>query len=144
MPAVKFADLLDGFEFSSFGGSEQIVAYIGLDSGTVYLTSSEQEFEAASEIELPADIHTSDRYVAIPGKNDLDLGRDLALSFVRQHLADDYETVFAYFTKRGAYARFKNLLDDRNAMERWYEHQRVETEIALRAWCKDNDIELAD
>ena len=144
MTTVKFADLLDGFEFASFTGSVENIAYISLDTGNVYLTSSEPEFEAESEIELPADIHTSDRYVAIPSKNDLDLGRDLALAFVRLHLPDDYETVCAYFRKRGAYARFKNLLDERNAMERWYEHQRVETEIALRAWCKYNAIELAD
>ena len=144
MATVKFSDVLDGFEFASFGGSEEIIVYISLDTGTVYLTSSEPEFEAESEIELPADIHTSDRYVAIPSKHDLDLGRDLALSFVRQHLPDDYEVVFAYFRKRGAYARFKKLLDDRNAMAQWYEYQSVETEVALRAWCKDNAIELAD
>ncbi len=144
MSAVKFTDLLDGFEFSSFTGSVENIAYISLDTGTVHLTSSEPEFELESEIKLPADIHTSDRYVAIPGKNDLDLGRDLALSFVRQHLPDDYEIVFDHFRKRGAYARFKNLLDKRNAMERWYEYQNAETEIALRAWCKDNAIALVD
>ncbi len=144
MPTVKFSDVLDGFEFASYTGSVENIAYISLNTGSVYLTSSEPEFDAESEIELPADIHTSDRYVAIPSTNDLDLGRDLALSFVRQHLAGDYEVVFDHFRKRGAYARFKKLLDDRNAMAHWHEYQSVETEVALRAWCKDNDIDLAD
>ena len=31
----------------------------------------------------PADLETSDRYIAVPHKNELGLGRDLALSFIR-------------------------------------------------------------
>jgi hypothetical protein len=42
-----------------------------------------------SEEDLPDDLETSDRYLAIPHKNDLDLGNNLALRFVEEQFAED-------------------------------------------------------
>ena len=49
---------------------------------------------------MPADIEDSDRYLAVPHKNDLDLGRRRAISFVEQLLPNEYDTVVANFHKR--------------------------------------------
>jgi len=56
------------------------------------------------------DLETFDRCIAVPHKNDLDLGRSLALRFVDQQLPDRSAAVRAIFQQRGAYARFKDLL----------------------------------
>ena len=138
MVTVKFSDLLDGFEFANFGNSLEIGAFISLDRGTVHLTSSEVKLNE----EVPEDLEISDRYIAIPHKNDLDLGRALALLFIEEALPDDYDTAVSYFRNRGAYSRFKGLLEARGIINQWYEFERNAIESALREWCREHDIQL--
>jgi hypothetical protein len=66
------------------------------------------------------------------------------LSFVEEDLPGDYETVASFFSKQGAYSRFKGLLEGRGILDKWFEFERVATEAALRRWCKKNDITLVD
>ena len=140
MVLVKFADVRDGFDFVSADASLDSEAYVSLDTGVVHWISTEMDLED----EVPDDIETSDRYVAIPHRNDLDLGRALAMSFVDEHMPDEREAARDCFRKRGAYACFKSLLARGDALERWYEYERSETEAALRTWCHDNGISLVD
>ena len=137
---VRFSELLDAFEFVNFGGPIEHSAYIDPYAGKIYCVSSEIEIED----EVPDDLESSDQYIAIPHKNDLDLGRNLALSFVDKAVPAEYETVAGYFRKRGAYRRFKDFLNARDLLERWYAFEASETEKALRTWCTDNDIAVID
>ncbi len=82
-----------------------------------------------------------DGYLAVPHKRDLDLGNRLALAFVAQELPDDYETAVGFFRRRGAYRRFKDLLEMRDRLESWYEFENRATEAALLAWCAENGVE---
>ena len=78
----------------------------------------------------------------IPHKNELGLGRDLAFRFVQDYLPDEMDRVEFFFTKKGAYARFKSLLDSQDLLERWYEFEYEEQARALKAWCRENGVEL--
>ena len=80
----------------------------------------------------------------VPHKNDLDLGRRLALAFVNRELPDDADTVAAFFRRRGAYRRFKELLNARGMLQQWFDFESRATEKALRAWCEENGIQLVD
>jgi len=93
---------------------------------------------------LPDDIDDKDKYLAIPSEHDLGLGKSLALAFVRQFLPDDLQEVHRYFSRRGAYARFKDLLHHRGAIDQWYKFEAAAEEEALREWCKDNAIDLIE
>jgi hypothetical protein len=92
--------------------------------------------------ELPDDLEEDEKYVSIPHKNDLNLGRNLVLDFVSANLSDEYEQVRRIFSRKGAYARFKDLLESKGQLEAWYEFERKSTEEALRGWCKENGISL--
>jgi hypothetical protein len=138
--AVKFSELMDAFEFVSVAGPFDNRAYVDLITGKIYLVSDELELEE----ELPDDLEESDRYLAVPGKNELDLGSPLVERFVRERLPADAEEVSAFFRRKGAYSRLKILLADRGVLQQWYEFEQVETSTALRAWCQENEIELAD
>ena len=138
--AVKFSDLMDAFEFVSVAGPFDNRAYVDLITGKIYLVSDELELEE----ELPDDLEESDRYLAVPGKNELDLGLRLVEQFVRERLPADAEEVSAFFRRKGAYSRLKILLADRGVLQQWYEFEQAETSTALRAWCQENEIELAD
>ena len=141
MATVKYDDLSTAFDFVSFGAPMEHRAYVSLDTGAIYWISESNPIE---EDELPADLETSDRYIEIPHKNDLDLGTDLALRFVEERLPHRYTDVQAFFRRRGAYARFKELLATEGCLEEWYVFEAESTERALREWCNANEIHLVE
>lgn len=140
MVTVKYDDLVTAFDFVSFAPPTENRAYISLDTGAIYWSS---DINPVDE-EVPADLEISDRYIAIPHKNDLDLGRALALRFIAQELPDRFESVERFFLHKGAYARFKQLLESEGVLEKWYDFEARSAKEALRAWCSDNDIEIDD
>jgi hypothetical protein len=90
---------------------------------------------------LPDDID-DEKYISIPDKRELDLGKPLVLDFAREFLPDDYDEVRRIFSRRGAYRRYKDLLVRRDALERWDDFSRRAEEAALREWCAENEIDL--
>ncbi len=138
MLTVNFAELRNAFEFVSSGSPDEQYAYICLDTGAIYWVSNTIELEE----EVPDDLETSDRYIAVPHKNDLKLGQNMALSFIDQELPDDYNTVASYFRKRGAYRRFKDLLQARGVLEKWYAFEASASDAALLDWCQQSNIQL--
>jgi hypothetical protein len=94
--------------------------------------------------ELPDDIDDEEKYLPIPDKRELDLGKPLVLAFAREFLPHDFDEVRRIFSKRGAYAHFKSLLAKRNAIDQWHDFEDKATEQALREWCELHDIEVVD
>jgi hypothetical protein len=137
--AIKYADLRDAFDFVSFGAPFESSAFICADTGVIYRRSETLELDE----DVPEDLETSGRYIAIPHKNDLNLGRDLVLSFVDQALPDDHGIVAGFFRSKGTYSRFKQLLESRGVLEAWYTFEANAVEAALRQWCEENGIQLA-
>ena len=88
---VSFSDLHLAFEFVSSGRGEN-EAYLDRQSGKIYWHS---EFGDNNE-ELPDDID-DEKYIAIPDKRELDLGKPLVLDFAREFLPDDYDEVRQIF-----------------------------------------------
>ena len=79
MVTVKYDDLSMAFDFVSFAAAMEHRAYVSLDTGAIYWIS---EMNPLEEDECPDDLETSDRYIEIPHKTELDLGNNLALRFV--------------------------------------------------------------
>jgi len=140
MVSVKYEDLAAAFDFVGWGQPMEHTAYISLDTGTIYWDSDAD----AGEFEIPDDLGESDRDLAVPHKNDLDLGRDLVLRFVAAELPNQYARVDGFFHRRGAYARFKDLLEAEGRLDAWYAFEAAETDVALRDWCREHDIQIID
>jgi len=132
---VKFDDLELAFQFVSSGAPMENEAYLCRDTGVIYWHSDFGD----NEEELPDDID-SEKYVAIPHKNTLDLGKHLALRFTASVLPDRATEVQAIFSRRGAYARFKDFLERCGELQQWYDYEEKAQRQALRRWCEDNDI----
>ena len=94
--------------------------------------------------ELPDDLDENEIYVQVPDKRELDLGKRLALDFAGQFLPNDFDQVARIFSRRGAYGNFKDLLARRGMLDQWYDFDNKAQERALRAWCAENGIALAD
>jgi hypothetical protein len=134
-------DLESAFEFVSSGAPSEHSASISVATGKIHWHSMSIDMEEEDEQDEDDD---ADGYISVPHKNDLDLGRRLVQRFVRQEMPRDYDTVDDIFRRRGAYGRFKDLLQTRRMLERWYEFEERAKQDALRAWCEENGIQLVD
>jgi len=140
MVSVTYEDLSAAVDFVSFGAPMEHSAYISLDTGTIYWDIDLDE----GEQDVPDDPGGSDRYLAVPHKDDLDLGTSLVLRFVAAGLPNQYRKVEGFFRHRGAYSRFKELVGAEGRLDEWYAFEAAETEAALRAWCRENDVDIID
>ena len=113
-------------------------AYLDRQSGKIYWHSELGD----NDEELPDDID-DEKYISIPDKRELDLGKALVLNFAREFLPHDYDEVRHIFSRRGAYRRYKELLVRRDALERWYDFSNKSEAAALREWCAENGIDLS-
>lgn len=137
---VRFSELLDAFYFVSVDSPYDQGAYINPATGAIFYVSPELDAES----ETPDDFETSDRYIAVPHKNDLNLGRDLVFFFVDDELPEHFETVAGYFRRKGAYRRFKDFIDRRDLLDKWHAFESRATENELHAWAKAHGIEFTD
>ena len=140
MVRVDRTELIRAFEFANFGGVSEMRAFVSVATGQIYLWSDDLGFKE----DAPDDLETSDDYLSLPDKKDLDLGRNLAFAFVQETLPDEWSTVRAFFGRAGAYARFKDLLTRHNMLDAWHTYEEAKAEEALRAWCAGNGLEMSD
>lgn len=137
---VKLDDLEEALMFVGSGDMFGNVAWVCRDTGEVIWHS----VDIGDFGPLPEDIDDSGRYIAIPNQRDLGLSQPLALEFARTQLPECFEQVQRIFSRRGAYARFKDLLDRRDSLDALSQWEQDKTRQALREWCADNGIPLSD
>jgi catechol 2,3-dioxygenase-like lactoylglutathione lyase family enzyme len=136
--SVKLTDLELAFEYVSSDGGGMNQAVLCRTSGKIYWQSDyDDELE-----ELPEDIDDDEKYIPIPDKKELDLGKRLVLRFARERIPDHFDEVDRIFSRKGAYGRFKDFLVHRNKLQEWYDFEAKAQKEALREWCEDNDILL--
>ncbi|VAW67312.1 hypothetical protein MNBD_GAMMA10-2697 [hydrothermal vent metagenome] len=138
--AIHYKDIEMAFDFVSSGRPGECEAYLNIHTGKTHIHSQYVDIEEA----LPEDIDDETKYISLPHKNDLDLGKELALNFAYQYLPDEAEKIEDIFKKKGAYSRFKSILEAKDAVEKWYEYEKNEEERVLREWCELNEIKLSD
>ena len=134
---MKYPDVENAYMFVSMSPPDEHYAYLNKETGETYYVSTLGDSD-----ELPDDLEENEKYISIPHKNDFNLGRDLVFDFISQNLPAEYEQVRRMFSKKGAYARLKELLEAKGQLEAWYDFENKATEEALRGWCKENDISL--
>ena len=133
---IKFSDIEDAFFFVSMGEMYMNSAILCIKTGQVLYIS-----DSGDSDELPEDIDDDpDKYIEIPHKKELNLGKPLVLEFSAMHLPNNLEKVNSFFHKKGAYSKFKNLLEAKGLLDKWHAFEEEEQNKALREWCKDNDI----
>ena len=133
---IKFSDIEDAFFFVSMGEMYMNSAILCIDSGQIFYIS-----DFGDSDELPEDIDDDpDKYIDIPHKNELNLGKPLVLEFSAMYLSDNLEKVKAYFHKKGAYAKLKDFLEMKGLLDKWYAFEEAEQKNALMEWIKENDI----
>lgn len=76
----------------------------------------------------------------VPHQRDLNLDTKLVFDFAAEHLAEQYDDVRTIFRSKGAYGRFKALLEHQGALENWYAYSDERTLSALEEWCQSERL----
>ena len=134
---IKFSDIEDAFFYVSSAPMTTNTAVLCKETGELFYAS-----DYTDEDEIPEDIYYRDDCIEIPHKNDLDLGRNLVFEFVEEYLPGDFDRVRNIFRRKGAYGRYKDLLDDRGLSQEWYDFENTRQAETIRQWCKDDEIKL--
>lgn len=130
-----FGDIHTAYEYVSSGMQFENEALLHRESGQIHYLA---EFDDG----VFPDEFDSDRYVAIPHKNDLGLGRELVYEFAASVVPEHADDIYDIFRSRGAYRRFKGLLERIGKLQEWYDYEQKATDTALREWCADEKIRL--
>ena len=136
---VKYDDLEQAYEFVSSAPYGENSALLDSLTGQIYWHSDFGDFD-----EIPEEVQESDDTIEIPHKNDLDLGQQLVFDFVDSHIPQHAAHVHELFSQRGAYSRYKGLLEMSGLLQEWYAFEQRQQEDALRQWAKEYGIELTD
>ena len=139
MAKVKFDDIEEAFDFVNSGSYSENSALLDKSTGQIHWYSEDGDFD-----EIPGGVWESKNAVAIPEKRDLELGNELVFTYAKNRIPKEYSKVREIFSRRRAYARFKDFLEVKGLLQDWYDYEQNAKEIALRTWCDDNGIELAN
>lgn len=141
MTTVSLDDLDSAMEWVSSGFMDN-QAYVCRESGKIYWISGEPGV-LDEEDEIPDDIDDLDKYVLVPSKRDLDLGSHLVFDFTVRYLPKHYDQVRDMFRRKGAYGRFKGLLERQDKVDAWHAFSDEQAVKALKEWCKEEDLQIA-
>jgi len=136
MTLVDLNALGEAVEFVSSGMLTEHRAYVSVDTGAIYWVGESGD----TDDDVPNDLGEAQRYLEVPTKNDLGLGRSLALRFAEEQVPNEYPRVRQFFARRGAYAMFKDLLAAHGQLDAWYAFEAECTERALVDWCEAHAI----
>lgn len=141
MPTVKADDLVMAMQWVSdtFMDNE---AYVCRETGKIYWVPGDHGMLDEPEEDVPDDIHDESKYVAVPGKYDLELGNQLVYDFADEFLPQHYDHVRGIFRRKGAYGRFKEFLQGKGLLEKWYDYSDRREVEALVEWGESNGLEV--
>ena len=136
---ISFDDIENAFFFVSMDQQGMHNAYLCKETGQTFYTS-----EMGDSDKLPDDIDHPEKYIPIPHKNDLELGKSLVIEFTSKYLPEELNRVNSIFRSKGAYSSYKDLLERKGFLDEWYNYENERQKAALKEWCMENDIEIKD
>jgi hypothetical protein len=139
MPATVSLDALEhALMWVSSAPEFEAVAYVSRTTGKIYSRGP----DGPVEDDYPKDIEDGVEYVAVPHKNELELGRNLALRFAEECAPQISEQVREAFRRKGAYGQFKALLQRQRLLESWHQYENEATALALECWAQEQGFQV--
>ncbi len=136
---ATFEDIINALSFVSSDSYGMNRALLCLDSGKMYFHS---EIGDPENDELYEERFDCSNFIEIPHKNDLGLGVDLVIEFAQERMPGDIDRIISFFGSRGAYRRFRDLLEHRGLLQCWYDFEKERDKEAPRKWIDLHKIEL--
>ncbi len=83
-----------------------------------------------------------DNKVLIP-LNQSELSQEI-LPYVEKFIPAASEKVDKIFRKQGAYSRYKDFLESKGMLQKWYDFEEKQGQSTLLQWCEENGIDITD
>ena len=132
---IKYEEIEIAVDFVSCSPNDNQV-FLSRATGELCYVSEDGEGD-----DLPEDFEDGD-YLEIPDQHQLGLKQNLVREFA-SGCSDKIEgEIRRCFKKRGAYRRFKDLLDRNDLLDKWHSFEAEAEKEAICAWCSANQIEL--
>jgi hypothetical protein len=138
---LSFDKIFDAFEETCFGDPFTVSVYINKENGDSFLVLDDDD---GYNEENPDDLFENDIYFSLPDPSELTSGRDLAFKFASAEVREYSDKIYEIFQNRGAFSRFKSLLEDIGKIDDWYKFEQETQKAELREWCQLNEIDLDD
>jgi hypothetical protein len=135
---VSFEDLESALMWVSSPPEFEAAAFVSRTTGRIYSRGP----DGPVEDDYPSDIEDGTEYIAVPHKNELDLGSTLVFHFVDERAPSIAAEVRDAFRRKGAYSRFKTLLVRHQLLETWHEYENEATAQALERWAQDQGFRV--
>ncbi len=139
---VSLKELIQALDWVSDLSNSENMAFVGRETGRVYM-ASDKDIGDELESDLPSDIDDITKYAIVPSRQDLRLGKRLAVRFVQASLPERLEETYEVFAARGAYARFKDMLEREQVLQAWYAFEAEAVERELRDWAESEALAVA-
>ena len=136
MPTVRLDDLRLALESTS-SYPEPRAAWIEVSTGRVVVDDDEHDDPA------PSSDHDASGWIPMPDKQDLGLGRPLAMRFAAEHVSDRVPEVARIFERSGAWSRFGRWLEDMDRQDDWYRFSDAATDRARVDWAREHGLDVA-
>jgi hypothetical protein len=136
---ISIEDLQLALDWASDTSGTDAMAYVCRSTGRIYMVSTEHE-----DPDMPEDIDDEAKYPVVPSRHDLRLGRRLAVRFAQEQLPERVDDIYDIFSKRGAYSRFKDMLQQARKLDDWYAFEDQAVVVALREWADVHELTLAE
>ena len=136
---MKFSELEEAFEFVGGAAQCERMAMLCVQTGQICFRSELSGFD-----EIPEEAYDSALWREVPHPKQLGLGNELVFAFIAQRLPADIDRVRSIFSRKGAYSRYKGLLEGRGILEEWYEFENASLKEAILKWCRDESIEVTE
>jgi hypothetical protein len=150
---VQLESLIDALEEQG----DTVFAFLDRDSGQIELVSEEALSHSESEqeeiypladwqkeeVELAVRIQSSDRYLALPSKFDVNEWSIMERFCHEERRADIRTKLLGAIHGSGAFRRFKNQIAYFGLWEPWNAFRHLAFGEILTEWCEENDIVLA-
>ena len=134
---IPFVDIESTFDFVASAPPGENSALLNRLTGESYFLS-----EYGDSDEIPEDAYDSEDWVDVPHFSELDLGRELAFSFVEARAPGEVRRVADLFRGSGAWRRFKGHLEHLGLLQDWFDFEAAARERAILAWCEEEGIEV--
>jgi hypothetical protein len=149
---VKIDDIIDAVDFDS----DMSVSFLNTKTKKVCMFTDEELRAAASDIGLSDSVEWyceavarakhylehPDDYLSLPEKYDFNEYRIIEKFIARVVIPRQSEMLFQSIQGKGAFRRFKVLLDKFTLIDEWYKYRGQKLRDFVEFWCKENKIDF--
>lgn len=136
---VKLSEVIEAVENA---GDDMTYYYNKYTQTVMFVMEDSDEFDDDGE---PNDIEEhADRYIRLPSKYEVDdyhIMEEFILNLDDEQQQNQLEDAIR---GRGAFRYFRNLVDQFQLTQKWYDFRDATYEKIARKWCSDNEIIIKD